>query len=134
MAYIDQANLSIDATFLKRITMAIAHFANYIIGEAHSVANHQQRYRWALNAVLNPGSIAQPIALEVADDQRVEIPERRRVSGDDELLSLIDAHFLPSTRAQARLILAIAALCHEAFQPLCLYRTNQVRQACLKHR
>ena len=69
--YIDQANLATDATFIKRITLAIAHFANYIVGEAPSAANHQQRFRWAINAILNPGSIAQAIAPAVCLDPNV---------------------------------------------------------------
>ena len=60
--YIDQANPSTDTTFIKRMTIAVAHFANYIVGEAPGAANHQQRFRWAINAILNPGSIAQEIA------------------------------------------------------------------------
>src|SRR6266567_303357 len=40
--------------------------------------------------------------------------------------------FCQAPERKARLIPAAAALCDEAFQPLCFYRTNQVWKACLK--
>jgi len=59
----------------------------------------QLRSRRGRASTARPRSIDQPVALVVTDNQRVEILKRWRVSGDDELVSLIDTHFLPSTRA-----------------------------------
>ena len=56
----------------------------------------QFRSRCGGEASAGPGGIDQLVTLVVADDKRIEVLERRRVSGDDELLALIDSHFLPS--------------------------------------
>ena len=58
-----------------------------------------QRPRCGREATARPGGIDQLVALAVADDEHIEILERWRVSGDDELLPLIDAPFMPSTGA-----------------------------------
>jgi hypothetical protein len=59
----------------------------------------QFRSRCGREATAVPGGIDQAVAFVVRDDQCIEILERRRVSGDNELPSLIDAHFPPSTGA-----------------------------------
>jgi hypothetical protein len=48
MAYIDQANLAQDTTFLKRVAIAVASFANFILAENPTTDYHTARFPWAL--------------------------------------------------------------------------------------
>jgi hypothetical protein len=57
-----------------------------------------------------------------------------RVAADHEPLGPADAHLDPGAGAIARIILTVPTLRNKAFQALLLYRTNQIREACLKDR
>ena len=70
--YSDIGNLSTDATFLKRLTVAVAHFANYILGEPDTTGNHKARFKWASSAIVNPVGIAAAIAPAVCLDPAVQ--------------------------------------------------------------
>jgi histone H3/H4 len=62
ISYADLNALANDKTFLRRVQIAIAHFANYILNEAPSVANHAARYQWARTSILNTQGIANALA------------------------------------------------------------------------
>ena len=52
VSYTDLITLATDATFLRRVQIAVAHFANYCLNEAPNTANHPARY--CLGAELHP--------------------------------------------------------------------------------
>lgn len=60
--YTEKFNLSKDAVFLGRVTIAVAKFADYIMSEPETTENHRARVRWAQNAALNPQTVAVSIA------------------------------------------------------------------------
>ena len=57
----------------------------------------------------------------IADHQRIEVLQRRGIASDNELLALIGTYFFPCAGTLAWLILAVVALCDQAFQALRLY-------------
>ena len=50
VSYIDLIALATNPTFLRRVQIAVAHFANYCLNEAPNTANHPARYAWARNS------------------------------------------------------------------------------------
>ena len=54
----------------------------------------------------------------IADQDRIEVSAAQSESADRELASLVDAHFLPCTRALARLVQTAAPLRDDAFEAL----------------
>jgi hypothetical protein len=82
----------------------------------------------------SPRSVHQPIALPIPEDQCIEVTATDRVAADHEPLGPADAHLDPGAGAIARIILTVPTLRNKAFQALLLYRTNQIREACLKDR
>ena len=55
--YSDLAGWRNSSAFIDRCTIAVASYAKYIINEATSVADHNRRFTWASNAILNPGGV-----------------------------------------------------------------------------
>src|SRR5579871_6734810 len=52
-------------------------------------------------------SIDEPVAVVVAEDQRIEVPRHGRVAPNHQLLLLVEAHLPPRTATLARLIGAV---------------------------
>lgn len=48
--------------FGDRATIAVATYAKYIINEATNVADHNRRFAWAAQAILNPAGVVGQIA------------------------------------------------------------------------
>ena len=72
VAYVDLSAIAGDPLFLRRVTVAVAKFAAYILGEAPSVPNHATRYRWAQTAIVNASGVAGAIATSVVLDNNVQ--------------------------------------------------------------
>jgi hypothetical protein len=70
----------------------------------------------------------------VADDQGIEVLGGRRVSRDDQFLSLVDPHLHPRARPQARLVLAVPSLRYQPFKALLFHGADQPAQACIQNR
>jgi hypothetical protein len=70
--YADLATVAADPLFLRRVGIAVAKFAAYVLGESPSVANHATRYRWAQSAIVNSSGIAAAIAMSVVLDSNVQ--------------------------------------------------------------
>ncbi len=70
-AYIDLANLRTNADFLRKVEIAVAKFATYVLGEDPSTPNHNARYRWAASALLSPTSVAAGLISSVVLDDNV---------------------------------------------------------------
>lgn len=62
------ATLKNTSGFTDRLTMCVAFFAQYIIGENPATTNHQRRFNWAQGAILNPAGTAAQIAALVTLD------------------------------------------------------------------
>ena len=62
VSYVDLNALANDNTFLRRVQIAVAHFANYILNEQPNTANHPARYAWARNSILNTQGVANALA------------------------------------------------------------------------
>ena len=71
VGYLDLIALASDATFLKRVQLAIAHFAAYVLGESPSTPGHASRYNWAKNAMMNTVALAMAVAPAVVLDVNV---------------------------------------------------------------
>ena len=71
VSYMDLNTLANDNTFVRRVQIAVAHFASYILNESPSTANHAARYAWARNAILNTQSIAIALAPAVVMDSNI---------------------------------------------------------------
>jgi hypothetical protein len=71
VSYTDLITLATDATFLRRVQIAVAHFANYCLNEAPNTANHPARYAWARNSILNTQGVASALAPAVVMDATV---------------------------------------------------------------
>jgi hypothetical protein len=71
VSYMDLNTLANDNTFVRRVQIAVAHFASYILNESPSTANHAARYAWARNAILNSLAIAAALAPTVVMDSTV---------------------------------------------------------------
>ena len=69
--HMDLNTLANDNTFVRRVQIAVAHFASYILNESPSTANHAARYAWARNAILNSLAIAAALAPTVVMDSTV---------------------------------------------------------------
>jgi hypothetical protein len=72
MDYLATANLRADADFVKRVEIAIAKFALYILAESPSTPNHAARYRWADQAIKNTPAFAQALLTAVVLDAAVQ--------------------------------------------------------------
>lgn len=71
VSYVDLNALANDNTFLRRVQIAVAHFANYILNEQPNTANHPARYAWARNSILNTQGVANALAPAVVMDSVV---------------------------------------------------------------
>jgi hypothetical protein len=60
-----------DNTFLRRVQIAVAHLASYILNEQPNTANHRARYAWACNSILNTPGVANALAPAVVMDSVV---------------------------------------------------------------
>jgi hypothetical protein len=70
-SYADLMAMATDLAFQKRVQIALAHFASYVLGEAPNTANHAARYNWARNAILNLPVLAASLAVPVVLDANV---------------------------------------------------------------
>src|SRR6516164_8825090 len=57
--------------------------------------------------VARPRGVHQPVSFVVPDDESIKVFRRGCIARDNQLLALIDSHFLPRARTLARFILAI---------------------------
>lgn len=71
VTYADLIALANDQSFLRRVQVAVVHFANYILNEVPSTANHPARYSWARNGILNSAGVANSLATAVVMDSTV---------------------------------------------------------------
>lgn len=71
ISYLDLNALATDSTFLRRVQIAVAKFAEYILNESPSAANHPARYAWAKNAIMNTPGMANALAPAVVTDSAV---------------------------------------------------------------
>jgi RNA polymerase sigma-70 factor (ECF subfamily) len=78
----------------------------------------QLRTRNGSEAVAGSCDVDQLLALEVPKGQSIERLRSAGVAADHELLTAVDAHLNPRTRAQSRLVHAVAALGNEPFEIL----------------
>ena len=72
VSYVDLNALANDSTFLRRVQIAIAHFAEYILNESPATASHPARYAWAKNSIMNTQGMANALAPAVVMDSVVE--------------------------------------------------------------
>jgi hypothetical protein len=72
ISYVDLNALANDSTFLRRVQIAIAHFAEYILNESPATASHPARYAWAKNSIMNTQGMANALAPAVVMDSVVE--------------------------------------------------------------
>jgi hypothetical protein len=75
MTYVQAYALATNAAFVQRIAMALANYANYILGSVPSMSAtypNTVRFNWAINAIPNPQVVAANIAYAVALDPNVQ--------------------------------------------------------------
>jgi hypothetical protein len=82
----------------------------------------------AIGTAPRPRRVHQPVALPIAEDQRIEVPAAESVSTDHELLGPIDAHLPLRAGALPRLIGAVEALGDDPLQPLLADGVDQVSE------
>ena len=70
--YAQTAALRNNAGFLSRCEIAVARFANYILGEDPSVTSHRKRYNWATSAILSPSAVASQLGPAIALDPTLQ--------------------------------------------------------------
>ena len=78
-----------------------------------------------------------PLRTLVTDERRSEVlPSSfgQGMAADNELLASIESHLEPCARAQASLILAVAALCDQPFQALGFHRMDEIVESALEDR
>jgi len=74
VSYLDLMTLASDPVFTRRVQVAVAKFAAYILGEAPTTANHSARYAWAKQAVLNTMGVATALATAVVVSENIPTP------------------------------------------------------------
>lgn len=75
MAYIDSANLAIDATFQQTIRVAMVTAALNIMTESSNTANHTQRAVFAENILRNPNEYIYSFAFAVACNPAIPVQQ-----------------------------------------------------------
>jgi hypothetical protein len=72
LTYAQSAALMRDPTFVDRVKVAILKYANFILAEANTVAQHNARHRWAVSATVGADNVAQIVAQPVVMDAQVQ--------------------------------------------------------------
>lgn len=93
--YADLMALALDPAFLKRVQVALAQFAMYILNEPPSTPNNKARYEWAKHAIVSTAFIAGALAPAIVVDVTVA----------DKLMGITDAELQPIVEAKAGLLL-----------------------------
>lgn len=70
-AYADLMTLALDPAFLRRLQIALAEYAMYILNEDPATPDHKARYAWAKNAIVSTAFIAGTLAPAIVVDQDV---------------------------------------------------------------
>ena len=87
--YLESAALRDDADFRKRLEIAVAKYAAYLLGEDPVTANHAARYRWAVSAIMNPSGAAGAVANAVILDDNIQT--NLGASTDAQIQSAVEA-------------------------------------------
>lgn len=72
MTYDDSAKLMNDQDFRGRVKVAILQYSNYILDEAPTVAAHNTRFKWAIQATQQPDLTAANLQPVVVMDGAVQ--------------------------------------------------------------
>jgi hypothetical protein len=93
-SYTDLAGLCADASFQKRLAIAVAKFATYILGEAPNTPNHTSRFRWAQSALLNTTGVAAALAPAVVLNDNIQAALAEATDADVQSAVELAANYL----------------------------------------